>query len=217
MKRAVILGALVFCVGATLLVVWAMQGDPWTRAVRSDRAPVGEAERAPETGPGGPGSAPADRDEDVEEGDGADSGVVDLVDPDDPQAQAEKLNQLRPPPGVVVGKVVVKGNPVPAGVLVALEGKEGRPLTAQTDDEGRFRFDGVPPGNYELVVEHDRFAPRRIGFHLKEEHGAGPFEVALRPPAPPPGIVAGMVSRVDDGTPLPQAKLSLRLESRSPG
>ncbi|MFQ5844700.1 MAG: carboxypeptidase regulatory-like domain-containing protein, partial [Planctomycetota bacterium] len=35
--------------------------------------------------------------------------------------------------------------------------------------------------------------------------------------APPAGMVAGLVRRVDDGPPLPQAKLSLRLESRSPG
>ncbi|MHC4551137.1 MAG: MSCRAMM family protein [Planctomycetota bacterium] len=144
-------------------------------------------------------------------------GVTDAEPALDPEEEAKKLAELRPGEGVVAGKVLVKGVPVPPGVEVRLAGGEGGPLVSQTDRKGDFRFEGVEPGDYELVVEHGDYAPKRVEFSMQGEHGAGPFDLSLKHPAPPAGVVVGKVSRAAGGELLPDAWVALRIVDKSKG
>ena len=47
-----------------------------------------------------------------------------------------------------------------AGARVSLHGgSSGEPRTITADAEGAFRFDGVPSGRYEVMVQHEGFKP----------------------------------------------------------
>lgn len=207
MRRAAILGVLVVFVVATILIVRSMRGAGGERPGRGERSDVarvdgpepGEAEPAPETEPDLP-SVPEPEDAEPEP---------------DPEREAKKIAALRPGEGVVTGKVLERGAPVPAGVQVKLEGAEYSDL-AQTDGEGGFRFERVPPGDYALRAQHGDSAQSRIEFRMGADQGAGPFEITLKPPAPPPGVVTGTVGLVDGG-PIPDARVVLRKEDKSRG
>jgi hypothetical protein len=211
MKRALAIGVVLVCVAGVALAVWSLARADQSRAERLVRGSAVGDDRETEAGPGeSPGAAGGGRTpaEDTEAE--PPPGVIDLDKPVDPEEQAKKLAELRPAEGVVTGKVLVKGGPTPSGVQVTLKGGEGE-FVGQTDDEGRFGFEGVPPGSYELVAEHPTFPPRRLNFRMVEAHGAGPFEVTLKPPAPPPGVVEGAVSQVE-GQIVPEASVALRKE-----
>lgn len=66
------------------------------------------------------------------------------------------------PPGAVVGRVVHGDEPV-AGATVVVAERTGRPHVARTDGAGRYRIDGLPPGQYVLsavAAGYDEAVPR---------------------------------------------------------
>jgi hypothetical protein len=66
--------------------------------------------------------------------------------------------------GVVQGRVVdaMTGQPIPRATAQL---KESIFLTATSDERGEFQIDGIPPGEYELTVEHHSYqtsAPEHV-------------------------------------------------------
>ena len=59
--------------------------------------------------------------------------------------------------GSIGGRVLGSdGRPVPhAIVLIARSTTPHRDIAQETDDDGRFRFDALGPGAYEVLVRHD--------------------------------------------------------------
>jgi hypothetical protein len=55
--------------------------------------------------------------------------------------------------GTVSGKVLYKGNPLPAGTRVTfLHEKTDRPFTEQVNDDGTYTIEKVPPGKVKIGV-----------------------------------------------------------------
>lgn len=64
------------------------------------------------------------------------------------------------PVGAIQGTISdASGAPVPAARVTALDATRGFKRTAETNWEGRFSLDAVPPGDWTLHVEHDGFSP----------------------------------------------------------
>jgi dipeptidyl aminopeptidase/acylaminoacyl peptidase len=66
------------------------------------------------------------------------------------------------PPGAVEGRVLHGGAPV-AGAAVVIAERTGRPHAARTDADGRYRIDGLPPGQYvpaAVAAGYDEAVPR---------------------------------------------------------
>ena len=62
----------------------------------------------------------------------------------------------QPTSAQIVGSVVDPiGSPI-EGIVISLSG-EGESRTAVTDVNGRFRFDGLPPGSYQVRVNHEPY------------------------------------------------------------
>jgi len=73
-----------------------------------------------------------------------------------------------PPPvarGSVQGTVLVQETPL-AGATVVLAERNGRPHSAQTDRQGRYRIDGAPPGQYSLAAIAPDFEESRLQDNL---------------------------------------------------
>jgi len=83
----------------------------------------------------------------------------------------------RPKAAVVEGKVVnqVTGAPLKKTMLTlspSTVGGIGRPATAESDDEGRFSFPSVVPGNYTLRGERAGYASQSYNAHGGNVYGA---------------------------------------------
>lgn len=64
------------------------------------------------------------------------------------------------PVGAIQGTITdASGAPVPAARVTALDATSGLKRTAETNWEGRFSLDAIPPGDWTLHVEHDGFSP----------------------------------------------------------
>jgi len=105
----------------------------------------------------------------------------------EPEPREEPAPERPPAAGGVNGVVKVEGG-VPADARVRLRRIEPKPAEGEpplppavADAAGRFRFDGLEPGRYELVAEHPDAFPRRFAFDLPEGGSAGPFDIVLKP------------------------------------
>lgn len=100
---------------------------------------------------------------------------------------------LQPDPAAspeIAGRIVARGGDAPVGQVVVRVA--GDTATAVSDDEGRFRLTGMPPGDVVLEVEHLAFGTHREV--LRVERGSRTeVELALAPRAIPlaPVEVAG--------------------------
>ena len=68
------------------------------------------------------------------------------------------------PAGAVTGVVLHKGEPV-AGASVVVAGRYGTPHSAQTGPDGRYRIEGIPPGQYvpaAIAPGFDEAVPRGL-------------------------------------------------------
>lgn len=62
--------------------------------------------------------------------------------------------------GSITGQVrVYPGNIVSARVLVTIQGPGAIVSTTYTDDEGRFGVNGLPPGQYHILIKDDAYQP----------------------------------------------------------
>jgi RNA polymerase sigma-70 factor (ECF subfamily) len=93
------------------------------------------------------------------------------------------------PVGVVTGTVKLHDGSPPHEVEIVLERVPQRddPEGAATeypatpDAQGRFRVDGLPPGSYWLEVGHPDLAGIRKSVYVREDRGAGPYDIVLHP------------------------------------
>jgi hypothetical protein len=89
------------------------------------------------------------------------------ADPADAQPRDRPAgNEIVVPAGIVEGRVDAgtPAQPMPVRrARVTLLGPAGRPLNAETDIEGRYRFDTVPVGRYNARVEKPGFIMRQPG------------------------------------------------------
>lgn len=61
--------------------------------------------------------------------------------------------------GVIFGVVLDPTDRAVAAATIKLARRGAVAVTRNADDTGKFRFDGVAPGNYEIIVEHEGFKP----------------------------------------------------------
>jgi hypothetical protein len=61
--------------------------------------------------------------------------------------------------GSIEGTVWVKDAPNAAVEVTAIEADSGRPYFTKTDDKGRFRFSGLPPGEFQVFAAAEGFCP----------------------------------------------------------
>jgi tetratricopeptide (TPR) repeat protein len=62
--------------------------------------------------------------------------------------------------GSITGQVrIYPGNVINAPVIVSVEGHGSVVTTTYTDNEGRFGVNGLPPGQYHVVVKEDAYQP----------------------------------------------------------
>jgi len=94
---------------------------------------------------------------------------------------AERLGRFDEPPpsarGGVAGTVYYGNEPV-AGATVVVAERDGRPHSAQTDAQGQYQIDGIPPGQYAVAAVAPQFEETKLrdGFGL-------PLLVTIRPDA----------------------------------
>ena len=92
-------------------------------------------------------------------------------------------------PGSVMGTVLVAatGQPLPGAVVVLESAADGsgdletatlpvRVLSSVTDGSGAYRFAGLPPGSYRLVVRHLGYHPATLSVDLA---GGAPFQLSV--------------------------------------
>jgi len=67
----------------------------------------------------------------------------------------------QPPTGRIAGTVTLRGSgePLHNVALILL----GTSRATVTDDEGRYEFDGLGPGEYTLLVEKEGYLPQKMG------------------------------------------------------
>lgn len=78
---------------------------------------------------------------------------------------AKRVGRFDAPPPIARGSVqgTVLHNDAPlAGATVVLAERTGRPHSAQTDAQGRYRIDGAPPGQYALAAIAPHFEESRL-------------------------------------------------------
>lgn len=132
-----------------------------------------------------------------------------------PQTQPRPQPQTQPT-GIITGVVVIADSGLPLdGVRVTLSGAEIRgSRRAQTDDDGRFAFAGLPGGRYTLSASRTGYVGVTYG---QREPGAGragtPIQLVqgqtigdIRLPIPKGGVITGLVfdekGRPSVGTPV---------------
>ena len=122
---------------------------------------------------------------------------------------AQRLGTLAvdPPPGGPAGAltgVVLHGDqPIP-GASVVVAGRYGTPHTALTGPDGRYRIEGVPPGQYTPAaiapgyteaVPHDPLGiPRLVTIEAGRTTQAPPIQLARHTPQPLPAPLAEQVN-----------------------
>ncbi|MFB9278048.1 carboxypeptidase regulatory-like domain-containing protein [Cohnella cellulosilytica] len=95
-------------------------------------------------------------------------------------------------PGAIEGRITdeTTGAPLPGAFARALNQTGLQPATAVSDSEGRYRMDGLVPGNYTVVAQARFYQSRSIGA-IVEADATTPIDLAL---AELPGSIAGTVS-----------------------
>ncbi|RKI65006.1 carboxypeptidase regulatory-like domain-containing protein [Corallococcus sp. AB049A] len=106
-----------------------------------------------------------------------------------------------------VGRVVdLKGQPVAGAVIqVTPSTDEDVSLSAESDDEGRFRIDGVPAGAVKLLAEKDGWSPTRLELQTPQPEltvvmgGLGSLRIQVRgPDGRPVSARATSISSVEE-------------------
>jgi TonB family protein len=75
-----------------------------------------------------------------------------------------------PPPttGNLGGMLRIAGPNIPlAGGTVVVTGPDGKELRTQTDEGGRWHFEGIPPGAYRVALSADGFSPIGLTEHVE--------------------------------------------------
>jgi len=128
----------------------------------------------------------------------------------------------QPPPDFAVVGGTVRGpdGPLPENAATvtltleqALEGERWVGNWSETQalqDEGRFRFSEVPPGEYKLAIEAEGFADRFLGGLVVEEGKTYDWDVRVVPRT----VVRGRILQAD-GTPLANTQVDLWSALRS--
>lgn len=105
----------------------------------------------------------------------------------------------------VSGEVLRDGKPFPGATLVLLGGGSGMRL-AEADAAGRFRFQGVTPGDYSVAVQSETFGGGntsvRVSVGADEDPAAVRLEVSSL-------AVEGTVADAETGNPVPMAQVLL--------
>ena len=81
-------------------------------------------------------------------------------------AGATAIAQAKPPAGLVVGHVLDPSDALIPGASIILMSGNRELARSNTDAQGEFRFDAVPPGRYEVRVECTGFVTQRTGLNL---------------------------------------------------
>ncbi|MEQ1891251.1 MAG: sigma factor-like helix-turn-helix DNA-binding protein, partial [Planctomycetota bacterium] len=95
-----------------------------------------------------------------------DSGPVEL----DP-ALGHELELVLGPGGSVEGRVLMPPGRDPEGVIVGLNRGDSRPRTVRADAEGRFRFERLTPGSWQLARAKQEFNPAQRGGAYSARNG----------------------------------------------
>lgn len=104
------------------------------------------------------------------------------------QEPLDTIRTVVAPPGRIVGSAFdsTAAQPFDSATVLLLDpgGVEVR-QRALTESDGRFSFDGVPPGDYVLVLEHDHLANLRLTPILRNvrAQSSGAAEVHLDSPS----------------------------------
>ncbi len=113
------------------------------------------------------------------------------------------------PASVIAGKVMssVTGAPLRKATVTLKSGKVDR--ATASDAEGRFRFEGVPPGQYRLKTVRQGFLPDESQFEVSLGESATDVELSLTPQA----VLAGRVVD-EDGDPVPETDVDFQRVSK---
>jgi acetyl esterase/lipase len=113
------------------------------------------------------------------------------------------------PGGVLTGRVLSNGAPV-AGATVLVAERTGIPHAAQTDAQGRYRIENIPPGEYvpaavaplydETILEDSFGIPELVTVRAAETTEAPPFTLLRHQPEPLPEPLALATHLVLTGT-----------------
>ena len=97
--------------------------------------------------------------------------------------------QLSSPPAIVelafaagfriVGDAVLLGEPLSGALVTARVSGGGNPRTVSADRRGRFVFDGLPPGRYDLTVRHGRGVGRMTAVELNNHREHLSIDIGL--------------------------------------
>ena len=72
------------------------------------------------------------------------------------QWQEEKAQKVVESINVLIGKILDADSTPKTGMTVIASGNEGE-FNAETDDEGRYRIENVPPGKYTITVDSEEY------------------------------------------------------------
>lgn len=103
-----------------------------------------------------------------------------------------------PPTGSVMGRVVSVDNRPVTNATVTLTKDDYRQATVSTDPEGRFRFDALPEGKYNLLAVASDFEPKEQTITVKADETVN-IVVTLKPQEL--GVVRGRVIGSDGQVP----------------
>jgi RNA polymerase sigma factor (sigma-70 family) len=200
-KLAVVVTALVLAA----LILWRVVGTPEDPSAdpKTSRPDIAASERSGEAEEKG---VPAAADEKPRGGEPppAEHAPVDTKATD--AAPSRPRGADVPPTGIVTGTVKLHDGSPPREVEVVLkrvpmrDDPEGMPTeyAAALDGEGRFRVEDLPKGSYSLEVSHPDLAGYRRSIYLRDERGAGPYDITLHPGGT-------LLVRVLDATGVPMA------------
>ena len=102
-----------------------------------------------------------------------------------------KPREKKDAPGSISGKVVdfESGDPL-VGATVSVDGKH---FNAMTDEKGQYRLDGIPAGDYTLLVSYVGYRVERVEQIKASENNMASVDVKLQPSNENTKVMAGVV------------------------
>ncbi|MCS7186514.1 MAG: carboxypeptidase-like regulatory domain-containing protein, partial [Armatimonadota bacterium] len=114
------------------------------------------------------------------------------------EGETNLVNFTVPPTGSIFGRVVSTDNhPIPNASLTLIWGDVGQ-TTFSTDSQGQFTFDGLPEGEYSLLVTANDFETVKKSVKVKPKETTA-IDIVLKPQEV--GFVRGRVVGVDGKVP----------------